>query len=83
MTREQVLDRILHPPGQPLDPAEEQEFQRWLDEEPELRAMYEQQTELFAVMDQWESPEPSAGFDQAVYSRIERDAQTRRWWNRR
>ncbi len=82
MTREQVLDRILNPPGPPLDPAEEQEFERWLNEEPELRAMFEQQTELFAVMDGWETPEPSAGFDREVYARIERDAEQRRWWNR-
>lgn len=82
MTREQVLDRILNPAGPPLNEAEQSQFDQWLEREPELQAMFERQLELFAAMDQWETAEPSAGFDEAVYARIRRDAETPPFWRR-
>ena len=80
MTREQVLDRILDPAGPPLDEAEQSQFEQWLEREPELKAMFEQQLALLETMDQWETAEPSAGFDEAVYARIRRDAEP--FWRR-
>lgn len=80
MTREQVLDRILNPTGPPLNEAEQSQFDQWLEREPELQAMYEGQLELFRTMDQWETTEPSDGFDEAVYARIRQDAAAQPLW---
>ena len=44
--------------------------------------MFEQQLELLRTMDQWETDEPSAGFDEAVYARIRHDAEARPFWRR-
>jgi anti-sigma-K factor RskA len=82
MTREQVLDRILNPTGPPLSEAEQVQFDQWLEREPELQTMVEQQLDLFAAMDQWEAAEPSAGFDEAVYARIRQDAENQPFWRR-
>ncbi len=82
MTREQVLDTILNPTGPPLNEAEQAQFEQWLEREPELKAMFEQQLSLFETMDQWETPEPSAGFDEAVYARIRHDAEAQPFWRR-
>lgn len=80
MTREQALDRILNPAGPPLSEAEQSRFDQWLEREPELKAMFEQQLELLAAMDQWETAEPSEGFDEAVYARIRQDAEAQPRW---
>lgn len=82
MTREQVLDRILDPTGTPLNKADQLEFECWLQQEPELRSMFEQQQALFQTMDLWESEEPSASFDQGVYARIQLDAESQPFWRR-
>ena len=82
MTREQVLDIILNPTGPPLNEAEQAQFDQWLEREPELKAMFEQQLALFETMDQWETAEPSAGFDEAVYARIREDAEVQPSWRR-
>lgn len=80
MTRKQVLDRILDPAGPPLDEAEQAQFEQWLEREPELKAMFERQLALFETMDQWQTGEPSAGFDAAVYARIRRAGEP--FWRR-
>jgi ferric-dicitrate binding protein FerR (iron transport regulator) len=82
MTREQVLDRILDPTGPPLDAARQREFDQWLEREPELKAVFEQQQALFETMDLWETAEPSESFDEAVYARIRRDAEAGPIWRR-
>jgi hypothetical protein len=82
MTREQVLDRILSSTGPPMNPAEQVEFDHWLDQEPELRTLQQQQQELFSAMDLWSAEEPSAHFDEAVYARIEEDAQAQPAWRK-
>jgi len=65
----------MDPTGPPLDEAEQSQFEQWLEREPELKAVFEQQLALFETMDQWETAEPSAGFDEAVYARIRRDGE--------
>lgn len=82
MTREQVLEIILNPTGPPLNEAKQAQFEQWLERDPELKAMFEQQLALFETMDQWETPEPSADFDEAVYARIRRDAEHQPFWRR-
>ena len=81
MTREQVVDRILNSTAPPMNEAEQLEFRHWLDQEPELRTLFEQQQALFRAMDLWESEAPSSNFDQAVYARIEQDAEARPFWH--
>lgn len=82
MTREQVVDRILNSTAPPLNDAEQLEFRRWLDQEPELRTLFEQQQALFRAMDLWESEAPSSNFDQAVYARIKQDAEAQPFWHK-
>ena len=81
MTREQVVERILNSIEPPMNEAEQLEFRRWLDQEPELRTLFEQQQALFRAMDLWESEAPSSNFDQAVYARIQHDAEAQPFWH--
>jgi len=79
MTREQVEERILDPAGPPTPGTPEREaFDGWLERDAELRERFERQQELFAAMELWEAPQPSAGFDAALYARLERKP----WWRR-
>lgn len=83
MTREQALEMIHDPAGLPADPVERRELEVWLDRDPELRAAHEQQTALFAVLDEWEAPAPSDRFDEQIYARIaERESRPTGWFAR-
>ncbi|MBI1354358.1 MAG: hypothetical protein GC160_08430 [Acidobacteria bacterium] len=83
MTREQALERIHDPRGLPRDAAERRALERWLDSDPELREQFEQQQSLFAVLDEWADPQPSQGFDAALYRRIAEEAESRTSWRQR
>lgn len=87
MTREQVEERILDPAGPPRPGTPEREaFDAWLERDAELRERFELQREVFAAMDLWEAPEPSAGFDAALRDKLERKPfragifGARPWW---
>ncbi len=82
MTREQVVDRILNSTGPPMNELEQVEFEHWLEQEPELRTLLEQQQALFSAMDLWEAEEPSSNFDQALYARIRQDAEAQPFWRK-
>jgi hypothetical protein len=73
MDRETVIEMILDPASRPVPgSAEQQAFLAYLEQSPECRAMYEQQQAVWEALDLWEPAEPSAGFDRAVYEKIER-----------
>ena len=82
MTRDEVLERILDPNGAPGDPVERKALDAWLEHDAELREMFEEQQQLFSVMDSWESAEPSVGFDRGVYDKIEAYESSRNWFER-
>ena len=71
MTREQALEAIHNPHGPPSDPQQEAALEAWLDRDPELRELRDQQAALFEALDDWKTPEPSASFDRHLYARIE------------
>lgn len=82
MTREQAEEMILDPQGPPPPgSADRAELERRLAANPDLRALYEQQQEVFAALDAWEAPSPSPGFDAAVRRRLQkRSRATPKWW---
>lgn len=82
MTREQALETILSPHGPPQDLEQRRLLKAWLDRDPELRAIDEQQRDLFAAMDLWESVEPSSGFNREVYARVDAEQVRRSGWGR-
>lgn len=83
MTREQVLDRILGSTGPPLSDADQAEFDRWIEDDAELRTMHEQQQMLSEAMDLWQVDDPSDTFDEAVFARINEAADEQpAWWRR-
>ncbi len=71
MTREQALEAIYNPKGPPNDPEKRQAFEAWLERDEELRGIHEEQTALFGALAEWTAEEPSAGFNRAVYARID------------
>lgn len=71
MTREEALEAVHNPNGPPQDPAQRRAFDAWLERDPDLRALMDQQTALFEALDEWSAPEPSANFDRALAARIE------------
>ena len=72
MTREQVEERIVDPAGPPRPGTPEREaFDAWLECDAELRERFELQQEVFAAMDLWEAPQPSAGFDAALRAKLQ------------
>lgn len=81
MTRDEAIERILDPQGLPADAVERAEVDAWLERDAGLRAMYEDQQEVWAAMDAWTAAPPSESFDQQVFARIEREeARRRAWW---
>jgi len=73
MDRETVIEMILDPGRRPVEGTpEHQAFLACLEKSPEFQAMYEQQQAVWKTLDLWEPTEPSAGFDRALYGRIER-----------
>jgi len=82
MTREQVLERILDPSGPPSNTEQRQAFDAWLERDSELKEMYQEQQELFSVMDDWRPAEPSVGFDRGVYNRIAAYEAKLNWFER-
>lgn len=83
MTREQALEWIHNPAGPPTDPLERRAFEAWLERDAELRAAYEEQAQLFAVLDEWDAPGPSDRFDEALYARIAEEERRPAGWRER
>lgn len=79
MTREQAWEAVHNPNGPPKDPAERRAFEKWLDRDPELRELMEQQSALFEALDEWCAPEPSAEFDRVLAERVEAERARRGW----
>lgn len=79
MTREQALEKI-HDPRGPVDEQERLALAAWLERDPELLAIHEEQTALFAAMDAWgDDVEPSADFDRRLWARIEAEEARPTW----
>jgi hypothetical protein len=83
MDRETAIEMILDPGRRPAEGTpQHQEFLACLEESPDCRAMYQQQQAVWQALDVWEPAEPSAGFDRALFEKIERsreDSWTSRW----
>lgn len=71
MTREEALEAIHHPGGLPEDPERRQALEAWLKSDAELQRAYEEQSALFAVLDEWDDPSPSQDFDIRLREAVE------------
>ena len=80
MTRDEAYEALHSPRGRPTDPERRRVLEEWMERDAELRALDEEQADLFDALDDWTAPDPSSGFDAAVYARIEQES--RPWYRR-